>query len=102
MKQYSLEEIQRKMLEDRRRFMTVIEDKYPRIYCRIMDGWGTRQLHEDLVRMLITDTTGRQGFPKEIGDALMQIHMIHQIMFNFEDFKLEFKDSFNPIKQDKW
>ena len=102
MKTYSLEEIQAQMLEDRRKYTAIIEQEYPRIYTLIMEGWGTRELHEALVRMLITDTTGRQGFPSHIGTALMKIHLIHQMMFDFMDFKLDQKDSFNRVKRDSW
>lgn len=89
-------------MSERRHYTAILEKDNPRIYSQIMAGWGTRELHEAFVRMLITDATGRKGFPADTGMALMKIHMIHQVMFDFQEFKLEDKDDWNRVKRDSW
>ena len=97
----SLEEVKQKMLDERRTYLEIVEREYPRIYSMIMNGWGTRELHEAFVRMLVTDTEGRKGFPGKVGEALVKIHMIHQFMFDFEEFKLIDEKAFDH-KPDRW
>lgn len=97
----TLEEVKQKMMDERGTYMSIIEREYPRIYTMIMTGWGTRELHEAFVRMLVTDAEGRKGFPGPSGEAMVKIHMIHQFMFGFEEFKLTEPGAFDH-KRDSW
>lgn len=97
----TLAEVQQKMLDERATYMSIILREYPRIHAMIMAGWGTRELHESFVRMLVTDSEGRKGFPGHVGSALLKIHIIHQMMFDFEEFKLADDTAFGQLR-DTW
>ena len=97
----TLEDVKQKMLDERATYLSIIEREYPRIHTMIMAGWGTRDLHEAFVRMLVTDSEGRRGFPGHVGAAILKIHTIHQLMFEFEEFKLVDEKAFDH-KRDRW
>lgn len=97
----SLEDVKQRMIDEQSTYMSIIEREYPRIHTMIVAGWGTRHLHEAFVRMLVTDTEGRKGFPGPAGEAMVKLHMIHQFLFDFQDFKLTEPGAFDH-KRDTW
>lgn len=97
----TLEDVKQRMLDEQATHMSILEREYPRIHAMIVAGWGTRSLHEAFVRMLVTDTVGRKGFPGPSGEALVKLHMIHQFLFDFQEFKLNEPGAFDH-KRDTW
>ncbi|OIR16055.1 hypothetical protein GALL_35590 [mine drainage metagenome] len=55
----------------------VIGEKFPKILERIELLWCSLELHKYLEQTLFTDRSNRQGFPKEVMQALGEIHIEH-------------------------
>lgn len=55
----------------------VIGEKFPKILQRIEMLWCSLELHNYLEQTLFTDRSNRQGFPKEVMQALGEIHVEH-------------------------
>lgn len=62
--------------------MPIIEQHFPRIHMRIKLLWGSIELYNYLNDIILDDrhfANGqmRQGFPKEVLEALLHIHKLH-------------------------
>jgi hypothetical protein len=55
----------------------IIGEKFPKILERIELLWCSLELHRYLEQTLFTDRSNRQGFPKEVMQALGEIHIEH-------------------------
>lgn len=55
----------------------IIGQKFPKILERIELLWCSLELHRYLEQTLFTDRSNRQGFPKEVMQALGEIHIEH-------------------------
>jgi hypothetical protein len=55
----------------------LIGQKFPKILDRIELLWGSMELHNYLEHTILTDRSGRQGFPDDVMQALIQIHAEH-------------------------
>lgn len=49
----------------------LLKEKYPRIYERIEATWGSTELDSYFDRLIIDDRGNRNGFPKEVLNALL-------------------------------
>lgn len=49
----------------------LLKEKYPRIYERIEATWGSPELDSYFDRLIIDDRGNRNGFPKEVLNALL-------------------------------
>lgn len=56
----------------------LLRDKFPRILEKITLMWGTIPLHRYFQETLLTDRSGRQGFPSDVMEALAELHHEHQ------------------------
>ena len=55
----------------------IIGEKFPKILERIELLWCSLELHRYLEQTLFTDRSNRQGFPKDVMQALGEIHVEH-------------------------
>ena len=55
----------------------VIGEKFPKILERIELLWCSLELHKYLEQTMFTDRSNRQGFPKDVMQALGEIHFEH-------------------------
>ena len=55
----------------------VIGEKFPKILDRIELLWCSLELHRYLEQTIFTDRSNRQGFPKDVMQALGEIHFEH-------------------------
>jgi hypothetical protein len=58
----------------------ILRHKFPQILHRIEMIWGSIELHNYLEKTLTTERTNRQGFPRDVIQALNEIHMEHKAM----------------------
>lgn len=58
--------------------LEVIEEKYSRIARRIQLLWGSQELADQFNRWIFVDQAGRQGFPKSVSEALIQLSNRHE------------------------
>lgn len=56
----------------------LLKDKFPRILDRVELLWGTLELHKYLEQTLFTERNNRQGFPRDVMQALGDIHNEHR------------------------
>lgn len=56
----------------------LIAEKYPKILERIELMWCSLELHNYLGQILFTERANRQGFPKEVMQALSEIYSEHK------------------------
>lgn len=62
--------------------LLVIEEKYPRIAFAIKLHWGHDSFDQVINKFLHDTRDGhRQGFPTEVGSALLELSMLHSSMF---------------------
>jgi hypothetical protein len=61
----------------------VIERGYPRVAKAIEMTWGHRELDDYLQKLIVADRGGREGFPKPVMVALMQLSKQHSAQFHF-------------------
>lgn len=54
-----------------------LEDRFGRIFAKVMELWGTPQLDPFLSELMIADKEGRQGFPPEVMSELIFLSMFH-------------------------
>jgi len=54
-----------------------LEDRFGRVFAKIMELWGTTQLDPYLSELMIADKEGRQGFPPEVMSELIFLSMFH-------------------------
>ena len=69
--------------------------KWHRVYTQIELTWGTKEC-EDLLDSLITDRTrgiGRQGFPLEVLDIIMNLYSLHRSRWNFNPSTNKYDES---------
>ncbi len=60
----------------------VLAEQFPHIAARIAHFWGSRRkIDEYLSQIVMLDRTSRQGFPKHVMAALMEIWNIHRTSF---------------------
>lgn len=98
----TFDDVKQKMMDECATYMSIMKRDYPRIHAQILEGWGTRELHNKFIHMLVTDASGRKGFPGPAGFALMRLHTAHQLIFDFEEFKLAEPNAFNGTTKDTW
>ncbi|HEY6020321.1 MAG TPA: hypothetical protein VIY48_10570 [Candidatus Paceibacterota bacterium] len=55
----------------------ILGEKFPKILARIELLWCSLELHNYLEQTLFTDRSNRQGFPKDVMQALGEIHVEH-------------------------
>ncbi len=55
----------------------VLAEKFPKILARIELLWCSPELHNYLEQTLFTDRSKREGFPKDVLQALGEIHIEH-------------------------
>ncbi len=56
----------------------ILKEKFPRILEKVTALWGSIALHRYFQETLLTDRSGRQGFPPDVMEALSQLHNEHQ------------------------
>lgn len=54
-----------------------LEARYPRIFSRVLELWGTQELEGYFSELLIDDRGDRQGFPKPVLQDIMRLQMVH-------------------------
>ena len=55
----------------------ILAAKFPKILARIELLWCSPELHKYLEQTLFTDRSNREGFPKDVMQALGEIHIEH-------------------------
>jgi hypothetical protein len=61
--------------------LSIIWEQFPRIGEKISMMWGYVELQNYLSTIIVDERGGRQGFPKPVLAALMEIHTRHVKMF---------------------
>jgi len=61
----------------------IIERDFPRIAAMMRELWGTGALDDYLAKLVVDDRGGRQGFPAEVMDAILEIALRHSQQFGF-------------------
>ena len=60
----------------------LVNEKFPHIGKKIAVFWGHQECYELFVNLMLDTRDGaRQGFPKEIGQALHRLSMLHDEKF---------------------
>jgi len=54
-----------------------LETKYPRIFNRIMDLWGTLELEDYMGELMVDKRGGRQGFPPDVMNDILTLSRIN-------------------------
>lgn len=65
--------------------LDVVKAKFPRIYKAIVVQWGTRELHEQFKKWILCSRESRQGWPMDVGQAILALSKEHNEQFKFED-----------------
>ena len=63
----------------------LVVDKFPRIGDKILLMWGAIELQKYLCDLIVDQRGDRQGFPPEIGAALLRIYREHSKLFPDND-----------------
>ena len=69
-----------KMGENAGEYPSHIERRFPQIFLRIADLWGTSALDDYLERLILPDRLGRQGFPPEVAYELFRLASLHDAL----------------------
>jgi hypothetical protein len=65
------------MANDIGAYPTAIEQKFPRIFAKIVELWGRAGLDAFLEDLMVSDRPGRQGFPDDVAREVFRLSMIH-------------------------
>lgn len=72
----------------------LIQGQFPKVGDKIALMWGTVGLQDYLTKIIFDERGGRQGFPKPVISALMQLHEYHDTLIP----KLDSKDTWENTK----
>ncbi|GGP26956.1 ankyrin repeat domain-containing protein [Silvimonas amylolytica] len=78
------------------RYPEQLAARFPRIVTRIMELWGTPNLHDYFDELLIMDRYDRQGFPPEIGAELMAVSLAHDQILGLQE---EHEDIWEHVRE---
>lgn len=59
----------------------LLKEKFPKIYDKIELIWGYKECEIELDRLIISSRENRQGFPRDVLQAIITIHAEHQRQF---------------------
>ena len=68
-------------------YPAALEEKYPRIFNRIMDLWGLMELEEYFSELMVDKRGGRQGFPPDVLNDILTLSRIHGRILELQDAK---------------
>jgi len=63
----------------------LVVEKFPRIGDKIILMWGSVELQKYFIDLIVDERGDRQGFPPQIGSALMRIYREHTKLFPDKD-----------------
>jgi hypothetical protein len=58
-------------------YPVAIEQKFPRIFAKIVNLWGRAGLDALLDDLMVSDRPGRQGFPDDVAREIFRLSMVH-------------------------
>jgi hypothetical protein len=60
-------------------YTSAIEKRFPHIAEKLSLMWGTPDFSEFLNKLMIDDRGNRQGFPPEVIDEMLFLHLVHDM-----------------------
>jgi len=54
-----------------------LEQRFPHVLERITVLWGSRQMDDYFLSLLVSDRQNRQGFPADVAKEIFQVSVIH-------------------------
>jgi hypothetical protein len=61
-------------------YLTVLEEKFPRILDSITTMWGSQELNAFFRKLTIDDRGGRQGFPPDAWEEIQTMWLLHLVI----------------------
>ena len=61
----------------------IIERSFPRIAAVIRALWGHGTLDDYFAKLVVDDRGGREGFPPEVMEAILEVALLHSQRFHF-------------------
>ena len=77
-------------------YPAALEEKYSRIFNRIMDLWGMMELEEYFSELMVDKRGGRQGFPPDVLNDILTLSRIHGRILELQNAKR------NEEEDDPW
>lgn len=68
-------------------YPAALEEKYSRIFNRIMDLWGMMELEEYFSELMVDKRGGRQGFPPDVLNDILTLSRIHGRILELQNAK---------------
>lgn len=68
-------------------YPAALEEKYARIFNRIMDLWGLEELEEYFADLMVDKRGGRQGFPPDVLNDILTLSRIHGRILELQNAK---------------
>lgn len=59
----------------------IVTSNYPKVMDKINLIWGYPECELELDRLIVSNRSNRQGFPREVLEAIVAIHFEHQRLF---------------------
>ncbi len=68
-----------------------LEDKYPRVFSKILELWGTPELDAYFMELTVSERTNRAGFPPDVVSEILYLSFVHAALH-----------AKNTTKKDAW
>ena len=68
-------------------YPAALEERYPRIFSRIMELWESLELEEYFGELMVDKRGGRQGFPPDVLNDILTLSRIHGRILELKDVK---------------